>query len=245
MWLGSVRSHSLESCTRRNLEEPIPSATTGTKILSARLRAVHERLITAYAPVAVAAPHFYMVRAPGDTHGGYYSLALDFFGRIAYVTHHLSGVSEIRTRLYWIPIQRTDHCAKWHINQLTYLWPLCWTLGTLSLKHICFWDKNISWTSIGTSPPGSMIIWNWTHRDSNPDVLNTSSALYQPSYLTYQQINFLLVTILDFGYNQGKLQNTGITYKRTCLYTCQLHRNKLYDHRNKSKRLLKVITYNL
>lgn len=40
-------------------------------------------------------------------------------------------------------------------------------------------------------------------------------------------------------------QSTGITYKRTCLYTCQLHRNKLYDHRNKSKRLLKVITYNL
>jgi hypothetical protein len=63
--------------------------------------------------------------------------------------------------------------------------------------------------------------------------------------LTYQQINFLLVTILDFGYNQGNLQNTGIPYKRTCLYTCQLHRNKLYDHRNKSKRLLKVITYNL
>ena len=157
MWLGSVRSHSLESCTRRNLKEPIPSATTGTKILSARLRAVHERLITAYAPVAVAAPHFYMVRAPGDTHGGYYSLALDFFGRIAYVTHHLSGVSEIRTRLYWILFQRTNHCAKWHVDQQTFLRPLYWIPGTWCGQYVFLLYKTFFGHVSGTCPPLSGI----------------------------------------------------------------------------------------
>ena len=55
------------------------------------------------------------------------------------------------------------------------------------------------------------IIWNWIYRELNPDVLNTSSALFRLSYLTYQPINFLLVTILDFWCNQCKCQNTGNT----------------------------------